>query len=160
MSHYFSKDLLTLCSFLSLPPPTPCSTPEIWIIVPFQVMYFLYIAIGTVEYLLYMIWSHVLHRHLFYLPTDVYTWVWVAPLLQVDFPKWKMIHIWWFISVSHFSQGGERMTCIYRTESHKDKCYPRSLSRGSRVTGKVSVETLECNFCRRLYYDCSLQPPI
>ena len=38
------------------------------------------------------------------------------------------------------------MTCIYQTESHKDKCYPRSLSRGSRVTGKVSVETLECKF--------------
>ena len=100
--------LLTLCSLFHSPPPplrrAPCSIPEIWILVPLQVMCFLYIAPGTVEYLLYMIWSHVLDRHLFYLPTDAYTWVWVAPLLQVDFPKWKMIHIWWFISVSHFSR--------------------------------------------------------
>ena len=49
------------------------------------------------------------------------------------------------------------MTCIYQTESRKDKCYSNT---GHRVTAKVSVQTAECNFCRRLYYDCSLQPPI
>lgn len=52
------------------------------------------------------------------------------------------------------------MACIYQTESRKDKCYPKSLSGGHRVAAKVSGQTLECNFCRRLYYDCSWQPPI